>query len=243
MELASGVHRYGGGPVNWYLVEEGGKVTAVDAGTPGDWAVFMAALRDLGRSPADVEAVVLTHAHQDHIGFAERARSEAGVPVRVHEADAALARGERPPRRDRSLLPYLRHRAALSLLVYFLRKGAARTPPVQEAHTFADGETLDVPGRPRVIHAPGHTEGSCALHLPERGTLLSGDVLVTRNPLTGRPGPQVMPAAFNADTAQALEALGRLEGLDAAAVLPGHGDPWTGGVAEAVRLARAAGPS
>ena len=242
MEAAPGVHRFNG-PVNWYLVAEGGKLTLVDAGTPGHWPRFLAALREVGRSLTDVEAVVLTHAHQDHMGFAERARSQAGIPVHVHAADAPLARGERPPRRDRSLLPYLRHRAAVALLLYFLRTGAARTPPVREARTFADGETLDVPGRPQVIHAPGHTEGSCALLLPDRDTLLTGDVLVTRNPLTGRPGPQVMPAAFNADTAQALESLGRLEGLAAAAVLPGHGAPWTGGVAEAVRLARAAGPS
>ena len=48
----------------------------------------------MGRTLDDVRAVVLTHGHSDHIGYAERARTERGLPVSVHELDAALARGE-----------------------------------------------------------------------------------------------------------------------------------------------------
>jgi glyoxylase-like metal-dependent hydrolase (beta-lactamase superfamily II) len=63
------------------------------------------------------------------------------------------------------------------------------------------------------------------------------------NPLTGRLGPQIMPSGLNLDTAQALASLDALRGIDADLLLPGHGDPWTQGVAEAVQKARAAGPS
>jgi glyoxylase-like metal-dependent hydrolase (beta-lactamase superfamily II) len=93
------------------------------------------------------------------------------------------------------------------------------------------------------VHAPGHTAGSAALLLEGRGVLLTGDVLATRNPLTGRLGPQIMPSGLNRDTPQALRSLAALEGVAADVVLPGHGEPWTDGVAEALRLARAAGPS
>ena len=55
--------------------------------------------------------------------------------------------------------------------------------------------------------------------------LLTGDALVTRNPLTGRIGPQVMPAAFNTDSTVALESLASLERATASTVLPGHGIP------------------
>ncbi len=53
---------------------------------------------------------------------------------------------------------------------------------------------------------------------------------------TGRRGPQVAP--FTADSDQAVASLSRVEALEAGLVLPGHGDQWTGGVAEAVRLVR-----
>jgi len=52
-----------------------------------------------------------------------------------------------------------------------------------------------------------------------------------------------MPSGFNQDTAQALWSLDALKGLTADVILPGHGEPWTGGTDEAVRLAHVAGPS
>ncbi len=124
-----------------------------------------------------------------------------------------------------------------------MRRGGAKIVPVFEVSVFADGQILDVPGRPRVIHAPGHTPGNAALFLERHGVLFSGDTIVTRNPLTGRTGPQIMPSGFNQDTRAALRSLGALRQLPAGTVLPGHGDPWTGGAAEAVRLAQAAGLS
>ena len=80
--------------VNAYVIEDGGAVTIVDAGAPSYWGDLPDELAAMGRSLEDVRAVVLTHGHQDHIGFAERIRRERGTPIRVHEADAALARGE-----------------------------------------------------------------------------------------------------------------------------------------------------
>src|SRR4028119_829099 len=91
-DVAEGVHRISEHYVNWYLVEEGGRITIVDAGLPASWQSLLEALNKIGRSPGDVEALVLTHAHFDHIGFAERARAELGIPVYVHENDVPLTR-------------------------------------------------------------------------------------------------------------------------------------------------------
>ena len=115
--------------------------------------------------------------------------------------------------------------------------------PIAEVSAFADGEQIDVPGRPRAVHAPGHTPGCAALLFEGRRALLTGDVLATENALTGRIGPQIMPSGLNEDTGQALASLDALLGIDADLLLPGHGDPWTQGVAEAVRQAKAAGRS
>jgi glyoxylase-like metal-dependent hydrolase (beta-lactamase superfamily II) len=243
VEVAQGIHRLTQGVVNFYLVEDGGKLTLVDAGAPRDWDLLVRALAALGRGLDDLEAVLLTHAHSDHTGFAERARSTTGAPVWIHQADAEVAKGAKPGRNDGRTTTYLLraefYRTSLSLA----RRGATRMIPVQEVSTFGHGETVAVPGRPRAVHAPGHTLGSAALLLEGRRVLLTGDVVVTWNPLTGRNGPQIMPSAFNRDTPQALRSLDILYGVPADVLLPGHGEPWTEGAAEAARLARAAGPS
>lgn len=231
------------GIVNWYLVEADDGLVAVDAGTPADWRLLLEALASLGAPPERLEAVLLTHAHADHLGFAERARSAAGSRVHVHEADAAVARGGPPGRNERSPLAYMLRAQAYRTAIALVRRGAGRIVPVAEVAAFSDGDRIDAPGRPVALHAPGHTPGSCALLLEDRGVLFTGDVLVTWNPMTGRAGPQIMPAAFNRDSRQAMASLSRLEGVSAGILLPGHGEPWTGDAAEAVRLARSAGPS
>lgn len=70
MEVAPGVHRLTNGVSNFYLVEDAGKLLLVDAGASGDWDLFAQAVAALNRTPADLEAVLLMHAHSDHTGFA-----------------------------------------------------------------------------------------------------------------------------------------------------------------------------
>ena len=76
--------------------------------------------------------------------------------------------------------------------------------------------------------------------MKDRDILLSGDALCTMEMLTGQPRPCLPPDFVNESSALALESLDRLENLEAATVLPGHGEPWTGGVKQAVELARTA---
>lgn len=66
MQVADGIHRLSQGVVNFYLVEDAGKLTLIDAGAPGDWEAFARAVGSLGRALDDLEAVLLTHAHCDH---------------------------------------------------------------------------------------------------------------------------------------------------------------------------------
>lgn len=237
------MHRLGTTLVNLYLVEEGGRYTVVDAGLPAYFGQIAAALAALGADVHDVEAVVLTHGHADHAGTAERLRTEAQAQVHVHGADAQMARTAKAPANERGLVPYLRHPSAVRYVAHLIRNGATRAPRVEDVTTFMEGDVLDVPGRPAVIGTPGHTHGHSSLLLADRGVLFAGDALCSRNPLTGREGPQVMPAAFNASTEQALASLDRLAPLDAGTLLFGHGRPWTGGAAAAVARARELGRS
>ncbi len=239
VRLAERLHRLGTGMINAYLVEESGGVTIVDAGVPAYWADLPGELAAMGRALADVRGIVLTHGHSDHIGFAERARRERRVPVNVHELDAALARGEVPnPSRG---LGRTRIRPLLGFLVYSALHGALRTPRLAVVATFGDGATLDLPGSPRVILVPGHTPGSAALHVPSHDALFAGDAIATLAVTNGATGPQVAP--FTADADLAVASLARLEGIEAHWLLPGHGEPWTGGVATAVAAVRASARS
>ena len=237
MEIAPGIRRLGADSiVNSYLVEEGGEVTVIDAGVSGLWAALTDDLAAIGRSIGDVRAIVLTHGHTDHIGFAERARRERGWPVWIHEIDAPLARGE--VKNPSSGGGPMRLGSMFGFAWWTIRHGGLRTTHLGEVATYGDGATLDVPGSPRVILAPGHTPGSAALHVASRGALFVGDALCTYAVTTGRRGPQIAP--FSADAEVAKASLDRLEGLDARFVLPGHGDAFDGGIDEAVRLARTA---
>ncbi len=234
MEVAPGIRRIGAGTINAYLVEEAGSVTIIDAGLAGCWGDLPGELKAMGRSLDDVRVVVLTRAHSDHLGFAERIRSERGYGIRIQEDDAALARGEVA----NSARGWGKWRLGpvLRFVLPGLRKGGLRTIPVKEVVTFGDGATLDIPGAPRVIHVPGHSPGSAALLMEAMSTLFVGDALATYSVLSGARGPMIAP--FSGDPERALGSLSRLGGLDASLVLPGHGDPWTEGIDLAIEAVR-----
>jgi len=238
MQLAPSLNRLGTSSlVNSYIVEEGGRLTVIDTGLPGHWKELQKELVAMGRTPADIRAVILTHGDIDHVGFAERLRRDHGVPVWVHPLDASEARGEtkKPPApRDA-----MRIGPMISFMVYAMRLGGFRRHPLKEVMTFEPGATLDVPGSPRVIAMAGHTPGSVAYHFAGVDALFVGDAMTTRSVVTGKVGAALGP--FTVDRAKTLESLAALDGVSAKWVLPGHGPAWTEGVAEAVRAIRAQG--
>jgi glyoxylase-like metal-dependent hydrolase (beta-lactamase superfamily II) len=241
LNVAPGIHRIEDCHTNWYLVEEDGRVCIVDAGVPSSWDSLHEALGRIGRGPEDVDAVVLTHAHFDHVGFAEKARSELNVPVYVHDNDAPLTR--HPWRYDfeRPRSFYFATQArALPIVADFLRHRAFWPPPVKAVTRYTDG-TLPVPGSPRVVFSPGHTLGHCALHYPDRDALIAGDAIVMLDPYTARRGPRLVARAATADVERNLASLDALARTGARIVLTGHGEPWTGGIEAAVAQARDAG--
>ena len=234
MKLGPHLHRIGNDIVAAYLIDTADGITIIDAGLAGHWSDLVAELRAMGRSLDDVRGLILTHGDSDHIGFAERLRRDHGVPIYVHEADAARARGE--AKTSPSFGP-MKLGATAGFFWYSLRKGGFRAKHLTSVTTVTDGQVLDLPGAPRIIGLPGHSPGSIAIHVPVADALFVGDAMTTRHVLTGQLGPQ--PAPFTDDPQLALASLGHLEDVPATWMLPGHGAPWSGGVTEAIRAIKA----
>ena len=229
--------------VNFYAITEGRAVTLVDCGFRGHWRYLREWLDATGRTVADIEAIVLTHGHADHVGFAQDL-ADLGIPVHLHAADVAFASAPsytRPPKR---LSRRLWRPSAFSLFLEAVTDGVLRQPPLRAPRPFIDGDVLDVPGRLRVVQVPGHNAGSCALYRSDSESLFSGDALMTLDPMFRTVGAVTFAEDDRHDGA-ALAGLTALGPYRHAGLLPAHGEPWTapGSVGEALDAAVISTPS
>ena len=237
-EIAPGIHRLGSSHHNFYVFAEGGKATVIDAGCSKEWPKLVAGLETIGLEPGDVEAILVSHAHADHIGFGREAQ-ENGLRVEVHDDEETRALGtyEGKTAVTPIQLPLWKP-ATWKFLVALLKEGILKQPALETVETFSDGDVLDLPGRPQVVHTPGHTEGHSSFYFSGIEAVFTGDALATQN-LLGKHNdePQIMQDIFHNDPALNRKSLGRLSSLDANLVLPGHGIPFRGTPAEAVEKA------
>jgi glyoxylase-like metal-dependent hydrolase (beta-lactamase superfamily II) len=230
------IYRLGSHHHNFYILAESGKATVIDSGARNDYRQLVAGLSVVGLSVDDIELILITHAHTDHMGSAAEA-AHSGTTVKGHEAEIPVLRGDLPVHQvTTSQLPLWKP-GVWSFLFAMVRAGATSAPPIPGVESVVDGETLDVPGRPRVVHTPGHTAGHAAYYLADRRVLFTGDGLVTRSPIGGSKGPLLLDSVFHADIDQARASLALIASLDTRLVLPGHGDPWEGQVRDAVKVA------
>jgi glyoxylase-like metal-dependent hydrolase (beta-lactamase superfamily II) len=222
--------RRGTGYAAWTVVVEGTDVLLVDAGFPDDADALVASVTAAGRSLDDVVAVLVTHAHVDHVGGL--AALPAHVPVLTSQGEAAHLRREFLEQVSPAAIAARVWRPRVARwAVGVVRAGGLRD--VRDTRAVGievdTGERLDLPGRPVAVPTPGHTGGHVAWHFPDDGVVASGDALVTAHPTSARTGPQLLEAMFHHDPAAAEASVAALRGVDADRLFPGHGPPvrWT----------------
>ncbi|AGZ51928.1 MBL fold metallo-hydrolase [Mycobacterium kansasii] len=216
-----------GQAVNWVLVTDDTGVMLIDAGYPGDREEVLASLRLLGYQPGDVRAILLTHAHIDHLGTAIWFAREHHTPVYCHADEVGHAKRE-----------YLEQVSLLDIALriwrprwavwaaHVARSGGLVRDGIPTAQPLTAEVAAQLPGHPMAVFTPGHTNGHCSYLVD--GVLASGDALITGHPLLRRDGPQLLPAIFSYSQQNCIRSLSALALLETEILAPGHGELWRG---------------
>jgi len=213
------------GFVNAFLLEGGDGLVLIDTGIPGSADKIFAAVRELGKQPADIRHIVLTHLHADHTGSLAALKQATGAPAYMHPLDAALVR------QGQAMRPMMPAPGLLPALIYRLMLSRRRTPsivPAEIEHELADGDVLDFAGGLRAVLAPGHSAGQLAFLWPPHGGLLFAADACSHLMGLGL-------APIYEDVQVGLASLARLGELEYERACFGHGGPIISGASQQVR--------
>jgi glyoxylase-like metal-dependent hydrolase (beta-lactamase superfamily II) len=222
MQVLSNLHAIDfNGRVWAYLYTEADALTLIDTGIAGDIQLIFDAIEEAGRRASDVRQIVLTHCHKDHAGTAAELRRRTGAPILAHRLDAPVIRGEVAPADP---LLSTAERAIFDTVAVNIPD--AEPSPVDRE--LEDGDEIDLDGGARIIHVPGHTPGSIAVHVPRIRSLFTGDAVAAI-------GSRPFVGFFNIDREQAKQSVRRLAEIDFDVGCFGHGPPLTADASAAFR--------
>ncbi|MGC9037173.1 MAG: MBL fold metallo-hydrolase [Candidatus Micrarchaeia archaeon] len=208
MKIVDGIFKAEGVVANSYIVM-GKDPAIIDCGMPHSAKKIMKAAEEAGLSPKDVKLILLTHAHLDHTGSAKEIKDITNAKLAIHELDAAYLTGEK-----KFALPKGIQGIMLRIIRPFI---FTKTKPDL---LLKGGEKI---GEFKVVHIPGHTEGSCAYLHERTKSLFVGDSISTEKGVLALP-----PERYNLNTALIKRSLQKLRALDFDNLFPGHGGPIIG---------------
>jgi glyoxylase-like metal-dependent hydrolase (beta-lactamase superfamily II) len=217
MEIAPSVHAIPLRQVSAFLITEE-RLTLIDAGLAGSRPTIAKYLDGIGRAVEEIDRIICTHGHPDHVGGVREMADASGAEVFIHPDDLegvgltlreALAAPQGTSRRGRVL--------------------QAMTPHPGTATGLHDGDVLPVLGGLEAIHTPGHTPGSLCLFARGPGILFTGDVLQVRFGKLAFASP-----IFSHDHAQARASVTRLTNLGVEMIAFSHYGPMRNGAEAAL---------
>src|SRR5215469_4793624 len=169
--VINGVHVVAMGMANAFLIESDDGLTLIDAGFPAKEATVFAAIRELGRSSDQLNNLIFTHGHPDHIGSAAAIVRETGAKTYMHPLDIPIAESG-GPFRPMTPAPGLLGQVLCNLFF----NPEERINPVTIDQPLTPGDTLPIAGGFEVIHVPGHCAGQVALLWRPGRMLFAADV-------------------------------------------------------------------
>lgn len=227
---------FGVGAINAFLIE-GPPLTLVDTG-PNSATVLRELKRllsEFGRRVEDLELLVITHQHVDHLGLTGLVAEQADAEVACLGAAVSFVENYEPASADNDEYAHtlmLRHGVehdvadALRVVASVVRHFGA---PARVDRALADGDRLEIGGRElRVLHRPGHSPSDTLLHDAENRLLISGDHLLSRissNALVSRPLDPAWDGTRPRPLLDYRRSMADLRTLDVDVVLGGHGPP------------------
>lgn len=228
MEVAPGIHSLGqrqGANVHAYLIDTGAELLLIDTLYDTDARRILSLIKQLGRTPKDLNHIIMTHAHRSHLGGLARLKELSDAPIYAHEWESDLISGDRAAQQV-SWKPQPAYRTYIYQIANNLN--LTHHPPAEVNYFIHEGDQV---GPLHVMHTPGHSPGHLAFYWPERRVLFSGDAIVAwpRFEL-GWPGFLLNKRAHQ-------KSLLKMAELDAELLCTGHGKPITKDAAARIRTA------
>ena len=230
MQIIPGLHSLGdtsGGYVRAFLIDDGKGLTLIDTLLDQAGTLVLAELRLLGKQPADIKRIILTHAHQSHLGGLASLKKATGAPVFSHEWEVDIIRGKRKVEVPKTTTLWPQPPLQIYTLQVAFVLGLRMPPPSDVDQTLKDGDQV---GPLTVMHAPGHTPGTLAFYWPEKRALIAGDIVCTW------PAPALGWPQITLDNKQNRDSVGKLSDMvNAEIVCVGHGDTVVQGGAQVLK--------
>lgn len=197
---------------NVFLVRDGDEGAFIDSGF-GDEKSIEARLGFLKEHPGlRLKYIVLTHHHFDHSSGASQIREATGAEVTLHPDEEKFLRDWQSDAPQDIEIP--EEAKELREKVAKFREQAAEAEPTVRMN---DGDEFTVGSLTlRIVHTPGHTLGSVCIYCPQERALFTGDTALGLGTVAISPPP-------HGDMALYLQSLARLQSIDSAVMLPGHG--------------------
>ena len=218
--------------VNVYLLEQQDGLLLIDCGvkTEESLGVLSQALATLGKTFENIQQIVVTHMHADHVGAAAELRRRSGAPVLMERTEAKLIAPREPGEEFFGKAErYMREHGVPEELIHKLREMSRKASGVSD-RLVADGDIGDGDelayrgGTLEAMVTPGHSPGLLSFQCRQQRLLFSSDVI-----LSGiTPNIGVHPFYDDNPLKDYLNSLDRLHELDIGLVLPSHGEPFRG---------------